>query len=77
MSLTPRSPDQPPPRQLVAELRQLPPIARVLARLQRLLSDPVSSLHGVADLIRLDAALTTRVIQIGNSVWGSRPGSGR
>jgi len=45
-----------PPLQLVSELRQLPPIARVLARLQRLLSDPVSSLDGVADLIRLDAA---------------------
>jgi HD-like signal output (HDOD) protein len=43
-----------------------------LARLQRLLSDPVSLLDGVADLIRLDAALTTRVIQISNSVWFGR-----
>jgi HD-like signal output (HDOD) protein len=67
-----RSSDQPSPGQLVSELRQLPPIARVLARLQRLLSDPVSSLEGVADLIRLDAALTTRVIQISNSVWFGR-----
>jgi HD-like signal output (HDOD) protein len=67
-----RSPDQPTPLQLVTELHQLPPIARVLARLQRLLSDPVSSLDGIADLIRLDAALTTRVIQIGNSVWFGR-----
>ena len=72
MPPVPRSPDQPTPRQLVAELRQLPPIARVLARLQRLLSDPVSSLDGIADLIRLDAALTTRVIQISNSVWFGR-----
>ena len=72
MPPVPRLPDQPTPRQLVSELRQLPPIARVLARLQRLLSDPVSSLDGVAELIRLDAALTTRVIQISNSVWFGR-----
>jgi HD-like signal output (HDOD) protein len=65
-------PARPTPRHLVSELRQLPPIARVLARLQRLLSDPGSSLDGVADLIRLDAALTTRVIQISNSVWFGR-----
>jgi HD-like signal output (HDOD) protein len=72
MPLSPRSPGQPTPGQLVSELRQLPPIARVLARLQRLLSDPILSLEGVADLIRLDAALTTRVIQISNSVWFGR-----
>jgi len=72
MSSSLRSPDQPTPGLLVAELRQLPPIARVLARLQRVLSDPVSSLDGVADLIRIDAALTTRVIQISNSVWFGR-----
>jgi hypothetical protein len=53
MILTPRSPGQPTPGPLVFELHQLPPIARVLARLQRLLSDSVSSLAGVADLIRL------------------------
>ncbi|HTZ19842.1 MAG TPA: HDOD domain-containing protein [Opitutaceae bacterium] len=72
MPPAPRSPDQPTPGQLVSELHQLPPVARVLVRLQRLLSDPVSSLDGVADLIRLDAGLTTRVIQIGNSVWFGR-----
>ena len=72
MPLSQRATDQPTPGQLVSELHQLPPIARVLARLQRLLSDPVSSLDGVADLIRLDAGLTTRVIQISNSVWFGR-----
>lgn len=51
---------------------QLPPIAQVLARLQRLLSDPNSGLDDIAELIRLDAALTTRVIQISNSVWFGR-----
>jgi HD-like signal output (HDOD) protein len=44
----------------------------VLARLQMLLSDPNSGLDDIAELIRLDAALTTRVIQISNSVWFRR-----
>lgn len=51
---------------------QLPPMAQVLARLQRLLSDANSGLDDVAQLLRLDAALTTRVIQISNSVWFRR-----
>lgn len=56
---------------------QLPPIAQVLARLQRLLSDTNSGLNDVAELIRLDAAMTTRVIQISNSVWFHRGGGCR
>ena len=60
------------PERLAAELRQLPPIAQVLARLQRLLSDPNSGMEDVAGLIRLDAALATRIIQISNSVWFGR-----
>lgn len=62
----------PTPERLVAELKPLPPVAQVLARLQLLLSDPNSGLDDIADLIRLDAALTTRVIQISNSVWFRR-----
>jgi HD-like signal output (HDOD) protein len=62
----------PSPSQLVADLKPLPPVAQVLARLQMLLSDPNSGLDDIADLIRLDAALTTRVIQISNSVWFRR-----
>jgi HD-like signal output (HDOD) protein len=51
---------------------QLPAIAQVLARLQRLLSDTNSSLDDVTALIRLDAAMSTRVIQISNSAWFKR-----
>ncbi len=66
------NPGSPTPAQLVAELRAIPPVARVLARLQHLLTDPNSSLEDVAQLIRLDAALMTRIIQISNSVWFRR-----
>lgn len=51
---------------------QLPAIAHVLARLQRLLSDTNSSLDDVTALIRLDAAMSTRVVQISNSAWFKR-----
>jgi HD-like signal output (HDOD) protein len=57
---------------MIAAMGQLPPMAQVLARLQRLLSDANSGLDDVAQLLRLDAALTTRVIQISNSVWFRR-----
>jgi len=51
------------------------PVAQMLARLQLLLSDPDSGLDDIADLIRLDAALASRVVQISNSAWfgGSTP----
>jgi len=60
------------PEQLVAGMGQLPAIAQVLARLQRLLSDTNSSLDDVTALIRLDAAMSTRVVQISNSAWFKR-----
>jgi HD-like signal output (HDOD) protein len=66
------SPDFSTPERLVAAMGQLPPVARVLARLQQLLSDTNSSLSDVSGLIKLDPAMTTRVIQISNSVWFSR-----
>jgi HD-like signal output (HDOD) protein len=53
-------------------MRQLPPTARVLSRLQKLLADANSGLDDVATLLRLDASLTTRVIQISNSVYFGR-----
>lgn len=65
-------PDHPTAENLIAALRQLPPTARVLSRLQKLLADPNSGLDDVASLIRLDASLTTRIIQISNSVWFGR-----
>ncbi len=72
MSASPLYPANPTPEQLIAAMRQLPPSARVLSKLQMMLADTDSSLEDVANLIRLDASLTTRVIQISNSVWFGR-----
>lgn len=65
-------PKNPTAEDLVSAMRQLPPTARVLAKLQKLLADPNSGLDDVAEMVRLDASLTTRVIQISNSVWFGR-----
>ena len=65
------------PERLVAAMGQLPPMAQVLAKLQRLLSDTNSGLDDIAALIRLDPAMTTRVIQISNSAWFGRGGGCR
>jgi len=62
----------PTPELLVAALGALPPTAQVLARLQRLLADPNSDLGDVSALLRLDAAMTTRLIKISNSPWYNR-----
>ena len=62
-------PDIPTPELLVEGFGPLPPAAFMLARLQRLLADPNSGLDDISDLIRLDAALATRVIQVSNSAW--------
>ena len=72
MALPPAYSGSPTPAQLVAQMRAIPPVARVLARLQHLLTNPNSSLEDIAQLIRLDAALMTRIIQISNSVWFRR-----
>lgn len=66
------SPNFSTPELLVANLGALPPTAQVLARLQALLADPNSDLGDVSALLRLDAAMTTRVIRISNSSWFSR-----
>jgi HD-like signal output (HDOD) protein len=44
----------------------------VLPRLQRLLTNPNSGLFEIVELVRLDTALTARVIQISNSPWFGR-----
>ena len=72
MSSPGASPNIPTPELLVAELGALPPTAQVLARLQGLLADPNSDLDDVSTLLRLDAAMTTRVIKISNSIWYNR-----
>lgn len=44
----------------------------VLPRLQRLLADPNAGLFEVVELVRLDPALTARVVQVSNSAWFGR-----
>jgi len=72
MSSPGASPNIPTPEKLVAELGALPPTAQILARLQGLLADPNSDLGDVSALLRLDAAMTTRLIKISNSIWYNR-----
>jgi HD-like signal output (HDOD) protein len=62
-------PETPTAVQLVEGFGPLPPAAFMLARLQRLLADRNSGLEDISDLLRLDAALATRVIQVSNSAW--------
>lgn len=57
---------------LIADLGPLPPTAQILARLQGLLTDPNSDLTDISALLRLDAAMTTRLIKISNSTWFNR-----
>jgi HD-like signal output (HDOD) protein len=47
----------------------------VLPRLQRLLTNPNSGLFKIIELVRLDPALTARVIQVSNSAWFGRGAS--
>ena len=47
----------------------------VLPRLQRLLTNPNSGLFDIVELVRLDPALTARVIQVSNSAWFGRGAS--
>lgn len=65
----------PTPERIVEGFGPLMPVAHILARLQRLLSDPESGLDDISELIRLDFALASRVVQISNSAWfgGSTP----
>ena len=58
---------RPTPAKLVSALRRLSPAPMVLPRLQRLLADPNAGLFQVVELVRLDSALTARVVQMSNS----------
>jgi HD-like signal output (HDOD) protein len=57
---------------VIGSLRQLSPAPMVLPRLQRLLTNPNSSLFDIVELVRLDTGLTARIIQISNSAWFGR-----
>lgn len=55
------------PDALAGAQRQIPPVAQVLADLQRLLGDTETALEDIARLIKVDPALAARVVQISNS----------
>jgi len=65
---------RPTPARLVSALRQLSPAPMVLPRLQKLLRDPNSGLFDVVELVKLDGALTARVIHMSNSAMFGRGG---
>ncbi|MFA5264336.1 MAG: HDOD domain-containing protein [Opitutaceae bacterium] len=63
------------PDELVRQLRTLPPVPKVLARLQPMLADLNTDLNDLASVIRMERALAARVLQVSNSAFvglGSR-----
>lgn len=57
------------PEQIVRDVKHLPSAPKVLPRLKRLLRDGNSSMREVVQLIRLDAAIAARVLQVSNSTY--------
>jgi HD-like signal output (HDOD) protein len=55
------------PDAIASAQRQIPPVAKVLSDLQRLLADTDTALEDIARLIKIDPALAARVVQIANS----------
>lgn len=60
------------PDQVVRELRHLPSAPKVLPRLKLLLSNCNSSMGEIVTLIRLDPAISARVLQTANSAYYSK-----
>lgn len=60
------------PDGLVRDLRHLPSAPRVLPRLKQLLGDGNSAMHEIVGLIRLDAGIAARVLQVANSAYFSK-----
>jgi HD-like signal output (HDOD) protein len=52
---------------ILAQAAKIPPAAQIMARLYVLLLDVNSGLDAIAELLRRDVALTTRIIRIANS----------
>jgi len=57
------------PEQIVSEVKHLPSAPKVLPRLKRLLQDSNSSMREIVLLVRLDAAIAARVLQVSNSAY--------
>lgn len=60
------------PEDIVRDLKHLPSAPKVLPRLKQLLGDPNSSMSEIVMLIRLDAGIAARVLQVGNSAYYSK-----
>ena len=63
------------PEQLVRQLKALPPVPKIMLRLQPMLADCNTDINDVANLIRLERSLAARLIQVSNSAYmglGSR-----
>jgi HD-like signal output (HDOD) protein len=59
------------PEQIVQGAKNLPSAPKVLPQLKRLLVDSNSSMENIVKLIRLDASIAARVLQVGNSAYFS------
>jgi HD-like signal output (HDOD) protein len=57
------------PERIVREVKHLPSAPKMLPRLKKLLHEGNSPTHEIVDLIRLDAALAARVLQVSNSAY--------
>jgi HD-like signal output (HDOD) protein len=57
------------PIDVVREVKHLPSAPKVLPRLKQLLSDGNSTIHEIVMLVRLDAGIAARVLQMANSVY--------
>lgn len=57
------------PDELVRQLRTLPPVPKVMLRLQPMLADVNTNLEELAAVIRLERALAARILQVSNSAF--------
>ena len=60
------------PEEMVRDLKHLPSAPKVLPRLKQMLSDGNSAMHEIVGLIRLDAGIVARVLQVANSAYFSK-----
>lgn len=65
------------PDDIVRDLKHIPSSAKVLPRLLDVLRDDRAALQDVVALIRIDAGMASRVLQIGNSAYYSTSDSAR
>ncbi|HSV74878.1 MAG TPA: HDOD domain-containing protein [Chthonomonadales bacterium] len=61
--------------QLVASVKELPPLPATAVRLMEMTSDSTASARDIGDLIGSDVAMTTRVLRIANSAFYGMPRS--